>query len=200
MPDPAFLVDGHMEKLIIQQLCKGKPVRLIGCNGDDVSMAAIARAIDARLRLLQGYFPVVIILDRERRQETCEELIQELSNLLDGKNHRGRYIIGMADRTIENWILSDWAQIVHEDVTYVPLPGDFQGQHGKSAIKRLMPPNIFYHETTVGVQLFLKCRPDQIFAANESFRALISQLNIECWWLKTVHPRFDPISWSTPRT
>ena len=48
MPEPAFLVDGHMEQLIIQQLCPKKPVRRIGCNGDDVSMAAIANAYTER--------------------------------------------------------------------------------------------------------------------------------------------------------
>jgi hypothetical protein len=200
MPEPAFLVEGQMEKFIVQRLCPQKPVRLIGCNGDDVSMAAIAKAVDARIRVLQHYSPIVIILDRERRQEPCEELINQLSQLLDEKQHRGRYIIGMPDRTIENWILSDWAHILEEDNTYLPLSENMQGlEHGKSVIRKLMPAGIFYHETTVGVELFLKCRPVQMFAASDSFRALVSRLdNIECWWLKPIDSRFDPISWSTP--
>jgi hypothetical protein len=85
MPECAFLVEGHMEQLVIQRLCPRKPVRRIGCNGDDVSMAAVAKALDAQLRLLSDYAPVVIILDRERRQETCQELIHDLSALLDRK-------------------------------------------------------------------------------------------------------------------
>jgi hypothetical protein len=68
MPEPAFLVEGQMEQRIIQSLCPNKPVRLIRCNGDDVSMAAIARALNARLRLLLNYSPIIIILDRERRR------------------------------------------------------------------------------------------------------------------------------------
>jgi hypothetical protein len=199
MPEPAFLVEGHMERLIIQRLCPKKRVRRIGCNGGDVSMAAIAKAVDAQLRLLKDCDPVVIILDRERRQATCEELIQQLGALLDEK-YQGRYIIGMPDRTIENWILSDWNHVIAEDSTYLPIATDLEAQHGKSSMKKLMPPGIFYHETTVGVELFLKCRPAQIFAVNESFRSFVSRLdNIECWWLQTVHQRFDPKSWSTPR-
>jgi hypothetical protein len=199
MPKPAFLVEGQMEQRIIQRLCPNRPVRLIGCNGDEVSMAAIAKALNARLRLLGDCHPVIIILDRERREKCCEELIQELSHLLDEYEHRGRYVIGMADRTIENWILSDWSNILQDDPTYQAMADDSQGKHGKTIIKHLMPEQKFYHETTIGVELFLKCRALQLYAANESFRSFVCQLDLECWWLDGIDQRFCPASWSQPQ-
>jgi hypothetical protein len=200
MPEPAFLVEGCMEQRIIQELCPRKPVRLIGCNGDDVSVAAIAKALNARIRLLGDYHPIIIILDRERRVESCGQLIQDLSALLDNTyNHQGKYVIGMADRTIENWILSDWDSIASQNSSFKALTDEIQGAHGKSEIRKLLPKEIIYHETTVGVDLFLKCRPAQLFASNESFRNFVSQLNIECWWLSEIDSRFAPTSWSCPQ-
>ena len=196
MPEPAFLVEGQMEQRIIRKLCPNRPVRLIGCNGDDVSMAAVAKALNAQMRLLRAYSPIVILLDRERREKRCPELIQELSSCLDSYNHNGRYVIGIADRTIENWILSDRPNIVARDPRYKPLDADVEGEHGKSVIRRLLPTGLIYHETTVGVELFLRCRASQIFAVNKSFQLLIAHLNLECWWLKDIDPRFSPTSWS----
>ena len=131
-----------MEQLIVQKLCPGRPVRLIGCNGDDVTMAAVAKALNARLRMLRVYHPVIIILDRERRTSSCGELIWELSTLLDDYGHQGQYVIGMADRTIENWILSDWSYIVQENPAYQALPVDMRSEHGKVVISKLMPRQI----------------------------------------------------------
>jgi hypothetical protein len=160
-----------------------------------ITRLAVAKALNAQMRLLSAYHPIVIILDRERRAERCHDLIQELSGLLDGHNHHGRYVVGMADRTIENWILADWQFIVQENPSYQSLPDGVEIEHGKSIVKRLMPKEIYYHETTIGVELFLKCRPHKMYEANESFRSFVSQLNLQCWWLREIHARFCP-PWS----
>ncbi|QEX16264.1 hypothetical protein FRZ44_15570 [Hypericibacter terrae] len=191
MPE-AFLVEGQMEQRIIQKLCPGKVVRLIGCNGDDVTMGAIANAVDARLRRLINYSPVIILLDRERRQAPCEELIQELTTLLDGKGYGGRYIVGMPDRTIENWILSDWQHILELCPDFGVAGAVAEGCYGKSVIRKLLPDGTIYHETTLGVELFLKVRPDTLFVSNGSFRRLVERLQIECWWLRGIDERFTP--------
>jgi len=44
---------------------------------------------------MRGYAPIVVILDRERRAETCDDLVSALSALLDAQNHQGRYLIGI---------------------------------------------------------------------------------------------------------
>jgi hypothetical protein len=186
MPNPAFLVDGQMEQRIIQKLCQGQPVRLIGCNGDDVSMAAVAKALNANIRMLKRYYPIVIVLDRERRTQSTDELITELSLLLDNYGHQGRYVIGMTDRTIENWILADWGHICSQMPGHEELQGHPEACHGKSVLKKLMPPNVLYHETTIGVELFLKCRPNEIQKASRSFQAFVSKINFGCYWLRNI--------------
>lgn len=198
MPEPAFLVEGQMEQLIIQRLCPGRAVRRIGCNGDDVSMSALAKLLDTRLRMLKNFSPVIIILDREGRQETCESLIEQLTLELDARGYKDRFVIGMPDRTIENWILSDWGSVMEGDGRYKSIEGPIKGKHGKSLIRKLMPEGIYYHETTVGVELFLKCRPTVMYLNSESFRSFISCLKLECRWLKDIDNKFSPAPWSTP--
>lgn len=191
MPEPAFLVEGRMEQQIIQRLCPDKAVRLINCNGRDVTMSAIAKVLDARLRRLKNFHPIIIILDRERRPQTCDELLGELTNLLDAKGYQGAYVLGMADRTIENWILSDW-EFVSSEFEFLMHEGLEQDCHGKTEIRKLLPNGTLYHETTLGVDLFLKCRAAKLFDRSTSFRSLVTQLDFQCHWLREVHERFCP--------
>lgn len=186
MPSPAFLVEGQMEQRIVQRLCKGQPVRLIGCNGDSVSMAAVAKALNVNMRMLKNYHPIVILLDREGRSAPIDELICELGRLLDHSGHQDRYIIGMADRTIENWILSDWTHICSQMPGHKEFSGNPEACHGKSVLRKLMPPNTYYHETTVGVELFLKCRPREIQRRSQSFAAFITRIKFGCYWLRDI--------------
>lgn len=175
-----------MEQKIVQRLCPGQPVRLIGCNGDSVSMFAVYKALNLHIRMLKNYHPIVILLDRERRMQTCDVLIAELRALLDQNGHTGRYVIGMADRTIENWILADWSSACTRYEGCREFGDDSEACHGKSTIRRLMPRNIIYHETTIGVELFLLVRPATIFEASKSFRDFVGQLKIGCYWLRDL--------------
>jgi hypothetical protein len=198
MPDPAFLVEGHMEQRIIQRLCPGKTVRLIGCNGDGVSMAAVAKALNVHMRTMQRFDPIIIVLDRERRTETCDLLMASLSAAMDEYGYQGRYIIGMSDRTIKNWILSDWANVLTHHPNCSALEVDAEGCHGKSVIRKLMSRHVIYHETTIGVELFLRCRATHLFSNSASFRDFVSKVKIECWWLKDINPDFEASSWLEP--
>jgi hypothetical protein len=186
MTKPAFLVEGQMEQAIIQAICPNHPVRLIGCNGDSVSMMAVARALEVHFRLLKNYHPIIILFDRERRTESCDALRTELSIYLDQKNHEGQYVIGMPDRTIENWILADWDNLCKTEHGYKAFDGDPEDCHGKSTLRRLLPRHVVYHETTTGVDLFLKCRPEEIYRRHKSFRDFVSRIQIPCYWLKGI--------------
>ena len=76
MPDPAFLIEGHMEKKILQSVCPGVPIRRIECNGEDVAMSVMAKFIETHIRLLNNrYYPIVIIFDREGRESTCGDAL-----------------------------------------------------------------------------------------------------------------------------
>lgn len=184
MPEPAFLVEGRMEQTIIQKLCPGKPVRLIGCNGDTAPLSVVARFADAQLRLLKNSYPVVIILDREKREQSCEQVRLELTQFLNNKGHAGQFIVGVADHMTENWILASWSVICASRADHKPYEGATEGVDGKKVLRTLLPPGGIYHETTVGVDLFLNCDVQVVYERSPSFRKLVEDtLTIDCWWL-----------------
>ena len=182
---PAFFVDGHMELKILKKLgVKTKVVRT-NLNGKKVKITAIAKKISSDIRALNGrYSPLIILIDREGREETADEIIQKLKAELHAESIEGNVIVGVADRMIENWILADWETFVRE---IEPKPkkdyGSFVGKRGKSIVKKYMPS---YQETTDGVRLFCKSRSSVIRANSDSFNKFISQimeLNYDCYWL-----------------
>lgn len=105
----AFLVDGHMEQKIAQRLCAGCPVRILNINGRDVQIHAIAKQVATQFRLLNNrYYPVVILIDREERDVSADDLAKALVNEAERQGvPRDQLIVGVADRMIENWILAD---------------------------------------------------------------------------------------------
>lgn len=180
MPSPAFLIEGHMEKKILQKICPGAPIRRIGCNGDRAPMSVLAKFVETQIRVLNNRnFPIVIIFDRERREATCDELKEMLRIELDAKGFNGQCIIGIADRTIENWILSDNEVMVTFGGTVADAP--YEGKFGKSEIKSALGQEANYHETTLGVEMFLKCNPQTMYDRSLSFRALMDQFP-DCAW------------------
>lgn len=186
----AFLVDGHMEQLIVQRVCPGKAVRLIGLNGRDVAIAAIAKRISTLFRLLNNrYFPVVVIIDREERDRTSEEIEADLKAEfvalgLPLDQFLGlpldQFIVGIADRTIENWILGDPACGCRSVVGQC-----YEGSNGKAELKQLCKENdVTYNETTMGVDLFCGVNPNTVVRSSPSFGRLAGELRAHCQWLR----------------
>lgn len=183
MTNPAFLVDGHLEKKFVQKICPGKVVRIIGCNGKSVQMSAIAKKVASHCRLLKGKcYPIIIIIDRESRSTSCEEIREELLMEMQSHNVKDNVIIGVADRMIENWILADYKTVEENCKTIKKLSGCQDGSHGKKVISECMTGK--YHETTVGVMLLDKCRAS-IMRTSKSFESFFDQLTeIKCHWLE----------------
>ncbi len=187
MPKPAFIIEGHMEKKILQSICPGVPIRRIGCNGDDVSMTVMAKFIDTLFRLFNNrYYPIVIMFDRERRELSCDALKQELSNELKERGFEGQYVIGIPDRTIESWILADSDVLLGKYYAVANKPS-YEGSFGKNEIKSILGDEYNYHETTLGVEMFLNCDPNTIYHKSASFRALVSAVAFECRWINTIN-------------
>lgn len=186
MPEPAFLVEGHMEQSIIQRICPGKTVRLIGCNGDGLAISAIVKRLDSQIRLMKNFHPVVIIFDREKRRMSASEIVEEVSRQLVDLKHGGRFIIGVPDREIENWILADW-QSVQEKFGYESqLKVSSEGCNGKSTLKSMLPKGERYNETSLGLSLFLSLRATNIYNASESFRSFFDCIDFKCDWLDSL--------------
>lgn len=184
MPEPAFIVEGSLEQAVIQRVCPKHVVRRLGINGRDVSIAAIARRVETHMRLLANrYYPVVIIFDREEREASCAELAAQLSALLDELGYDGQYRIGIPDRNAENWILADWERFSTGIGKPEMARQDAEGLNGKTLIKRFMPDGQPYHETTIGVSLFVSIRPTIAAQASSSFRAFRALIDFRCGWL-----------------
>jgi hypothetical protein len=194
MPEPAFLVDGVMEQRILSQICPNKPVRRLNCNGTDVPLEIIVKKVEFHIRLLNNrYFPIVILLDREKRSKTCNEIVAELSKLLNDRGFAGQFVVGVVDRCIENWILADWGSVI-EQFGFPPAKKKvLEGTQGKTELKRLLPAGVLYHEPTWGADLFLCCRAENIYQNSASFRYFFDQLSLPCAWLSSVAIRFCPV-------
>jgi hypothetical protein len=172
-----------MEKRFISDVCKGQPVRRIGCNGDQVSMAGMAKHLAPLLRLLENRYPRVVFFDRERRDESCNELANQLlSELQEHGVDTENVVIGIADRTIENWILADSG--MPENVDFLKAgTANVEGRFGKSIVRKAMLPTVDYNETTTGVTLLKAMRPSVARQNSASFDHFLNQIDLQCWWL-----------------
>jgi hypothetical protein len=133
MASSAFLVDGHLEQYFIQQVCPDHPVRRIGCNGHSVSLEAIAKHIASHCRLFDNrYYPIIIIIDREDRDETACEIKNSLITLLQKEGVKDSLIVAVADRMIENWILADQSVIKEHPDRKQLAHIHPEGLHGKN--------------------------------------------------------------------
>jgi len=191
MTNPAFYVDGEMERRIIDEMCgKKSPVRQVP-NGDKVTIPVMAKKIATLMRLNTRYHPHIIITDREKRTETADQMRQEMAKCLVKEGFKEKdFIIAIADRCIENWILADWEEAFRKkNITPAPVkftPADF----GKDVIKQLLKENHgSYNEPTIGKELFLSCRPQKLYDNDDNFRYLVNELKaipFSCRWLDDI--------------
>jgi len=182
MNNPAFLVDGNLEQKFIQRSCPGKTVNRINCNGEDVEVSAIVSRIATQCRLLGNkYYPIVVIIDRESRDISTEELCTQILAGLRGEGITDKLIVAASNRMIENWILAD-PEVVRQHPNFQKAPpAKCEGLNGKKLMKECIR---YYHETTIGVDLLLKCRASYLRKNSESFAYLYKKLpSKRCWWL-----------------
>lgn len=178
MSNPAFIVDGFTEKLIINQLCPGNPIRRTDLNGKSVTIKAIANKISSLIRLLNNkHYPIVVVIDRENRHEDCITIIENLKKELIDNGHENEDIrISVADKMLENWIIADWELI--DDIKNKPEVTD--SLNGSSEIKKKLGS---YGKTTDGVSLFLKANPLTMYKNSPSFKSFIDNLeDIDCFY------------------
>jgi len=187
MSRPAYLVDGQTEQNIIRKLCPKQPVKLIGCNGETVCLKEIAKRISTHINLFNNnYYPIICLIDKEKRQETLKAIERDLLNHLKELGHETEnIIIGIADRMIENWILADWKNFT----TYYGIKAKcpkacFDGIGGKGFIRKNVD---FYNETTDGVDLFVSSNPQTIYIKSPSFKTFIDKIEgLDCYYLNKI--------------
>jgi len=192
MSNPAFLIDGFTEKLVLEKICPNTKINRINCNGHSVSICALAKRICSLIRLLNNrYYPIFVIIDREDREESSANIIEDLENEIQKAGIKDDVRIGVCDRMIENWTLADWDSFKHntgiDESTIKPI--HFEGTQGKNQIKKYYPN---YQETTDGVEFFLKANPAIMIENSDSFKIFISKTkDINCFWLNNLFNKLE---------
>ena len=179
--NPAFIVDGFTEQIIIQQLCPNRPIKR-SINGKDVSLKRTAAEIVTIIRVLNNrYYPIVILTDREKRPDdfltVATALKREIDEQLTSKNIAADIRVGVADRMIENWLLADAEALDNP----LGIPTETDGFGGKGLMKKIMPT---YSETVDGPALFFKADALKMYENSPSFKHFVNQLeDLNCPYL-----------------
>jgi hypothetical protein len=185
----AFIVDGQQEKLVLQRLCTDVPIKTTNLNGKDVKLQVIVKTVASLIRLLKGrYFPVFVIIDREGRPETSEQieryLREELKEVLDMSEDC--IVVSVPDRMLENWIIAGNPMCENDQPLYSTPESNPDGSNGKVLIKKQMrDKKLYYYETGNGVEMC--CKMDFKGAANRStsFHRFYSQIAPYCARLRS---------------
>lgn len=186
MSKPAFLVDGFTEKLVLEKICPKTKVNRINCNGNSVSIESIAKRVASLIRLMNNrHYPIIILVDREDRDMTADEIEKALKEEITKAGVGDDIRIGVCDRMIENWILSDWDTFYNYSINKeIDKPENTDGIKGKMFIKRAYPT---YQETTDGVRFLLQSSPKKMCENSPSFKKFAEKINdINCEWLNTL--------------
>jgi len=179
MSNPAFIVDGFTEKKIIETICPGKPIKRTDLNGKDVTINAIANKISSLINILNNkYYPIIIIIDRESRPESCDSIINTLKEHLKCRGLENQDIrINIADKMFENWIIADWNVLESEN----SKPENTDGINGAYAIKKELGS---YHKTTDCLKLLEKFDPAIAYRNSNSFKCFIDSIkDLECYFV-----------------
>jgi len=180
MTKPGFIVEGHMEKDIIQRICDGRPVRMFH-NGRSVAPSALAKQAATLIKLMKYTRPIIILFDREMRHESCTELSSAFLKALSGYGvSENDVIVGVADRMIENWILACASVRQKYQVGFVT-----EGYHGKGKLSEVMDlAGEHYHERIEGVEMFIGIDKVSAMANSESFKLFAKSISPYCEWMR----------------
>ena len=179
MPNPAFIVDGHTEQSFVSGVCPGHPVRRTNLNGKSVTISAIAKKVASIIRLLGNrHYPIIVLVDRETREQSCQELVELLNSELENEGLEDQDIrIGFPDRMIENWIIADFKLIGSDD----HKPEQTDGLNGASFIKKLKGS---YSKVIDGVKYLHSIDREIVYQESPSFRNFIDSLeDLDCEYL-----------------
>lgn len=175
MSNPAFIVDGFTEKNIIDRICPNKPIRRTDLNGKNVTLDAIAERIAMHIRLLGNkYYPIIIIIDKENRENSCHEIAQYIYAKLNKMGMTNQDIrLSIADKMIENWLIADTSIFEPNEI-----PDKIDGINGALVLKRKYGT---YSKATDCLKLIESFNPKIAYDNSDSFRSFIENLKgVDC--------------------
>ena len=193
MGNPAFIVEGHQERRIIERLCYNYngPIPTVTNGDEDELLEIIANEIVEHIISFDNrHYPIFVILDREKKSKSSDEIISEISKIITDKGISDKIIFGVPDRDLESWILpfiNDEGAFTKEAIS------GFEGEECKKQLKckvnkgRKNNNHNFgrYRETGSGVEIFVKhVKPDELVKVSKSFKKFYDQAKEDCPWLK----------------
>lgn len=189
MPKLAFFIEGDMEKEFIENSCKGAMIGRIP-NGEGVCISVIAKKISAFYKLYQkSSREFVVILDREGRLQDCSELIAQLKASLAalGIDVTKNWYFGMADRSIENWIVAD-EKLIQEEFALGAYQYNLESKSGTKLLQELFRKRKgeVYNKRVDGSRLLkrmcLRRASARSASAKVFFESVVKGVT-GCWWL-----------------
>jgi hypothetical protein len=140
--NPAFFVDGKTETSLFDKLCKVKPkYTRLELGGESVSAKAYAERIHAKAFRNNKHYPIIVIIDRDKREETCNQLhnqiIDELKKINEMKIANSKITLEnirlfIADINFESWV----APFIQEDGSIGYNGKDFETISASSFLKQ----------------------------------------------------------------
>lgn len=183
-PKILAFVEGHMERIFINNNFHYVTVVNVA-NGIGWSTVALAKQIKSLFRARNFNGDAILVwVDREKRMEGVTEISDLIrAALLEAGAGADKVHIMVADRMSENIILSDEA-LMRSELSDPEYTYTFEGQNGKHYLTALLKSSgKHYKETSVGVALLKKVRLGSCATTSPTTAALLSTLNLECWWL-----------------
>jgi hypothetical protein len=183
----AFIVEGRSEQKIVQKICPDSKALLLDCNGSHVKTSAIAKKIGTLYRIMNNrYFPIIVVFDREKRDASCEEIIEQLEQDLEKLDlDKNQFRIGVADRKLESWMLYgiDRDGNINTACT-TSKNSEFEGTTASGEIRiRLKKNDLKYHKTTLGVEIFASLEANKLRLLSPSFNSFAEKIEPHCKWI-----------------
>lgn len=178
----AFIVDGDLEKNLLQNVCKGAAIRKIG-NGDGFPTHVIIKQIMTLVRALNNrYEHVAILYDREDRTTSAENFATEIRDALIAAGiGEQAFSVHIKDREVEDWILADPECLE----AFLGSRVDVSGLRGKAGLSGVLKAaGRKYSEVAIGTDLLKSVVCSKACERSDSLARFRADFPKECWWLE----------------
>jgi hypothetical protein len=175
-----LILDGRSEIKALGNQVRNVEIRKRPSNGITVSIDQIANESVKLLKALgsAGCVKKILVIDRENRTHSATKIGEQLKKLI-AKNTAEDFVVVVADRMFENWILADIESVSgkHSDrLKKTSNSMDFEGCHGKSELKNKLKDGHRY-KTEDAEPFFKAVKADVAVMNSASYKKWMEALN-----------------------
>jgi hypothetical protein len=157
-----------------------------GCAADWDVAFSVQILPYVRTAALKAPDKILIVVDRERRQECCPRLVERavtiIANGLAEVNLAAPFSIVIADKKFESILMADYELVDRLPILSKPVSANFgeilDGKDPKSIVDRALRAGAAYHKVRHGKALASKMRLDSeiVLGRSRSLRKLVKEL------------------------